>query len=138
MVKESALLSEGKPTPLSPGEALRCLEAGAAILDIRPVYETNYREFDFPDVFMIPVESYQEQYPVLPRNKPVIVVDSVGLHGREAAQFLAGQGYERTGYVVGGIIAWEQAGLPLKKDMQYQMVGECGCSVVQKERPAKN
>ena len=122
------MFGAGRPVPLSPQAAMQYALEGAVLLDVRPEYETDFRRFDLPEVFLIPLEGYKEQCRKVPKEKTVIVVDSVGLFGSMVAKFLSGQGYERTGYVVGGIIAWEQAGLPLVRDMRIGITGEAGFS----------
>ncbi len=125
--------SEQKSIPLSPREALCYLQHGAAILDIRPEYETNYRVFDFPHVYLLPFSSYRENFDEVPKCIPLIVVDNVGLKSSEVAKFFIEQGYTQVAYVVGGVVAWEQNGLPIKKDLDYELNGGCACMLKPKK-----
>lgn len=129
-----SVLPEGEPVALSPREALPILLDGATIFDVRPEYETNYREFDFPNIYLMPLASYKDRFQEVPQDKPVIVVDAVGLESSKVAQFLSNQGYPRVGYIAGGVIAWEHDGFPLKKDLAYQLIGECACMIKPKSR----
>jgi rhodanese-related sulfurtransferase len=81
-------LLKGRPIPILPREALKYLQEGAAILDIRPEYETNYRTFHFPYVYLLPDNSYLENYNEIPKDRPLIVVDNVGLESGRVVNFL--------------------------------------------------
>lgn len=120
---------KGKPGALSPKEAFACLQEGAAIVDIRPEYETNYRVFDVPDVYVLPYSSYKEKFQEIPKEKPLIVADSVGLKCSEVAQFLHDQGYPCVAYLAGGVVSWDHSGLPLSKDLGYELKGGCACKI---------
>lgn len=129
-----SVFPEGKPVALSPREALPFLLDGATIFDVRPEYETNYRELDFLSVYLMPLALYKERFQEVPKDKPVIVVDAVGLESSKIAQFLCDQGYPHVGYIAGGVIAWEHDGFSLKKDLAYQLIGECACMIKSKNR----
>lgn len=112
---------------LSPREAFEYLKTDAAILDIRPEYETSYRVFDVPKVFFIPYSSYHDNLNILPKNIRLIVADNVGIQSTEVARYLLEQGYTQVACLAGGIVAWDHAGMPLTKDRDYEMVGGCAC-----------
>lgn len=112
---------------LSPGEAFVQLKDNAAILDIRPEYETNYRVFDVPKVFFVPYDSYCDNLDMIPKDIFLIVADSVGNRSTEVARYLFEQGYTKIACLAGGVAAWDRAGLPLAKDTDYEMVGGCAC-----------
>lgn len=122
--------------PLTPKEAFLNLQAGAAILDIRPEYETDFRVFDVPRVIYLPLDSLQVGYEELPRDIALIVADSVGFQSKETARYLVELGLASVSYLAGGIIAWERAGLPISKDYDYEMSGGCACKLrPHKEKP---
>jgi len=123
-------------SPLTPREAFEYLQDGAAILDIRPEYETDFRVFNVPRVIYLPLDYLHEGYEELPRDTLLIVADSVGFQSKEAARYLLEQGFARVSYLAGGIIAWERAELPLSKDLDYEMTGGCACKLrPNKEKP---
>jgi rhodanese-related sulfurtransferase len=119
--------SSRKPVALSPCEAFDFMQSGAAIIDIRPEYETNYRMIDSDSVYLISYDSYKERFADIPKDTPLIIVDNVGLKSPEVAGFLLEQGFGRVAYVVGGILDWEHSGLPLLKDFDYELRGSCAC-----------
>lgn len=130
---EDIKISE-KPVALSPRDAYTRLHEGtAAILDIRPEYEIDYRILDVPDSYIMPNSSYKEEFQEISKNKFIIIVDNVGLDSPEAAAFLIGKGYLKVGYIIGGVVAWSKAGLPLVKDLGNELTGGCACKLKPKK-----
>lgn len=123
-------------TSLSPRKAYELTLAGAAIVDIRPEFETSYRVFDVPSVFYLSYRSYQEDYLKLPKDMLLIVADSVGTQSLNVARFMYDNGYNNVARLVGGIVEWERDGLPLSKDIDYALVGGCACRL-QPQNPQK-
>lgn len=117
------------PTVLSPREALSYLQEKAALVDIRPEYETSYRNFDVPKVYYVPYSSYIDSFHILPKDTLLIVADSVGNQSMEVARFLLMQGYPEVACLAGGVVEWDRNGLPLAKDTEYEMVGGCACKL---------
>lgn len=116
-----------KPNKLTPREALEKLQEGALLVDIRPEYETNYRVIDVPYVYLMEYSTYRETFNNISKDISLIIVDSVGLQSSQVAQFILDKGYIEVAYITGGIIAWKQCGLPLTKDLDYQLNGGCAC-----------
>jgi rhodanese-related sulfurtransferase len=112
---------------LSPREAFEYLQSGAAILDIRPEYETSFRVFDVPTVYYLPYNELRDKFSIIPMDIPLIIADSVGTKSIDIAQFLMMKGYTLIACLAGGIVEWDRAGLPLNKDVDYEMVGGCAC-----------
>jgi rhodanese-related sulfurtransferase len=112
---------------LSPREAFEYLQDNSAILDIRPEYETSFRVFDVPKVFYLAYRLYRDEISLIPRDIPLIIADSVGNQSKEVACYLTSQGFHQVAYMAGGIVEWDRAGLPLKKDVDYEMIGGCAC-----------
>lgn len=134
---DSIIDNGGKPEVtavwLSPKEAFEYLQDSAAIVDIRPDYETNYRVFDVPKVFYLPYSSYRENYNTIPRDIPLVIADNVGLRSEEVACFLIEQGYTQVACLAGGVIEWDHRGLPLTKDMDCELTGGCACRLRSKK-----
>ena len=119
---------------LSPREAFEYLQNHSAILDIRPEYEICFRVFDIPRVFYLDYHLYRDNLSLIPRDIPLIIADSVGNQSKEVANYLISQGFLQTAYMAGGIVEWDRAGLPLKKDVDYEMIGGCACRL-QPQKP---
>ena len=120
--------------PLPPREAFEYLQNGAAILDIRPEYETSFRIFAVPKVFYLPYSLYRDDLSIIPKDIPLIIADSVGIKSTEVAHYLMDNGYTQVACLAGGIVEWDRAGLPLCKDVDYEMVGGCACRL-QPQKP---
>lgn len=126
--------SKGVPVSLSPREAFVYLQDNAVILDIRPEYETSFRIFDVPKILYLSYSLYREELFQIPNDIPLIIADSVGNQSKEVACYLIEQGYLQVAYMAGGIVEWDRAGLPLKKDADYSMTGGCACRL-QPQKP---
>lgn len=119
---------------LSPREAFEYLQNGAAILDIRPEYETSFRIFDVSKVYYLPYNLYRDELSLIPKDVPLIIADSVGTKCIEAANYLMEHGYTQIACLAGGIVEWDRTGLPLSRDVDYEMVGGCACRL-QPQKP---
>jgi len=98
---------------LTPKEAYQCAQNGAIIVDIRADYETDYKQFNVPEVIYIPVFEFKDYYEEIPKGRELIIGDSVGLRSREIISFLKEKGYNDIANIIDGIVAWERDGLPL-------------------------
>jgi rhodanese-related sulfurtransferase len=115
---------------LSPREVLAAVDSESAILiDIRPGFEISYRVFDVPDVICVARAEIAEKAADLPRGRLLIVADAVGLHAGRAAMILVSAGFERVAWLVGGMVDWEKDGLPVRKDLGFELRGQCGCKL---------
>lgn len=115
---------------LSPREVLDA--AGlrkTVILDIRPGHETSYRQFDLPGATIVQREDPANAIDSLPRDSLIVVADSVGLKSRAAAVRLAEAGFHPVAVMVGGMVDWDRDGLPVKKDPDFELRGQCGCKL---------
>jgi rhodanese-related sulfurtransferase len=124
---------ETTPVWLSPMEVFEYLQGNAALVDIRPEYETNYRIFDVPKVLYLPYSSYRQNFNMIPRDIPLVIADNVGLRSEEVACFLIEQGYTQVACLAGGVIEWDHRGLPLTKDMDCELTGGCACRLRSKK-----
>ena len=87
----------------------------ARILDVR-----NAEEFaagHLPDALHIPLEKLAERLAELQKfkEKPLIVCCASGTRASRACATLKKEGFNRLYHLSGGVEAWRQAGLPLKK-----------------------
>lgn len=112
---------------LAPGEARECLSQGAMLVDLREPYETNFRVFDVEEVLYVPWSRFAASFGLLPRDRPLVLADASGIYCREAARILAAAGYSNLAKLSGGMIDWDAAGLPVRKDGDYELRGQCAC-----------
>jgi len=104
------------PTPrytdISPAELATMLEAkDFFFVNTHIPYEGEIAQTDA----FIPYDDLQAQPGVWPEDKdaPIVVYCRSGRMSAIAAEALVAQGYTRVYNLAGGMIAWEEAGLPL-------------------------
>ncbi len=100
-------------TTLSVHQANRQIKqsAGAVtVLDVRTEKEWNSGHID--GAIHIHGGKLQERFADVPRDKPVLVICGSGYRGSIAASFLQREGYDSVSNVMGGMSAWQAAGLP--------------------------
>ncbi|HWR12129.1 MAG TPA: hypothetical protein VN445_09920 [Rectinemataceae bacterium] len=114
---------------LSPKEALAFMSEGTLLVDLREAYETNFRVFDAGDVCYLPMSKFRMDHAALPKNRSLIIADAAGIYGKEAAETLVGEGRSSVAVLVGGMIDWDAEGLPVRKDREYELGGQCGCKI---------
>jgi len=119
----------GRLLNLSPLEAHYFLAHGALLVDLREAYETNFRVFDVVEVSFLPWTRFSACFDSLPRDRPLILVDAAGIYGKEAACILLEAGYSNLANLVGGMIDWDREGFPVRKDVEYELGGQCACKL---------
>ena len=93
-------------------EAARAAEAGEVLLlDVRE--EQEWRHGRAPGAVHVPMGDLRRD--TVPRDRPVLAVCRVGARSATVAEALASLGYDARN-VVGGMLAWEAAGLPVVRD----------------------
>lgn len=111
-------------------EAYREATGGKAIIvDVREERLTGYKNFDVPRLIHMPKSRIETDYVTLPRDLPLIIAYSVGLRSHEVMEFLLGKGFTNLANLAGGIVEWEQDGLPLRIDLSEQLSGSCVCQL---------
>ena len=115
---------------LTPREAFaEATEGDALIVDVREPRLTGYKNFDVPRLVHMPKSGIEQNYMSLSSDLPLIIADSVGLRSHEVMEFLISKGYENIANLAGGIVEWEQDGMPLKIDKSEQLSGSCVCQL---------
>lgn len=97
---------------ISPGEAARLIESGEAmLLDVREPEEWSVGHA--PSAQLVPLAELRAEE--LAAETPVIAVCRSGNRSGTAAERLARAGIDARN-LAGGMIAWQQAGLPVVRD----------------------
>ena len=112
---------------LSPAEALTAIERGAVVVDIRESFEVDMKAFGVGAVIYLAASRLRDAFEQLPRDKPLILADCVGLHSKPAVAFLQEHGFADVANLNGGIADWESAGMPMLADPDQQWTGSCAC-----------
>ena len=96
----------------TPAEVAAMLERGdATVIDVRG--QAEWEAGHLPGVPNIPVGYLAEHAGELPSDKPVVVHCKSGARSAIAASVLQARGVTNVMNLVGGIAAWQQAGLPV-------------------------
>ncbi len=116
-------------THLSPREAYKLCLKGAILLDVRLEIMASYKSFDVPEYLYCYHQEISNYFDRLPRNRPIIVVDAVGLRSKEVVIFLIDNGFTIIANLAGGITDWEKDGLPMIVDNKQRLTGSCMCQL---------
>lgn len=82
------------------------------LVDVRESYE--YRAGHIAGAKLIPLGELQRRMNEIPKDKEIICVCASGNRSQSAAKMLLNAGYTAIN-VRGGMLAWRQAGFPVKK-----------------------
>ena len=83
------------------------------VLDVREQWE--YDEGHIPGVTLIPMGEVANRLSEIPTDKEVIVTCRSGNRSGQITDFLRQQGYDNIHNMSGGILAWQEAGLPVEQ-----------------------
>jgi rhodanese-related sulfurtransferase len=95
---------------------------GALIIDVREPNEFAAGRIE--GAVLVPLGQLANRYPELPRDRQLLMLCRSGGRSASATQFLAGQGFDDVANVDGGMIAWHNAGLPMKSGPPDATEGE--------------
>ncbi len=97
----------------TPEQASAAVSSGGAILiDVREQWEWNQQRI--PGAILIPLAEIPHRLDEIPDDRDVYVHCRLGGRSANAAEFLHEHARPRAINVLGGIEAWEQAGLPVE------------------------
>ena len=95
-------------------------ESPMVIVDLQEarLYQHNH----IPGAINIPMDGFQAEYPALLKDKdlPTVVTgefDELG-KGSKAGEILEAAGYTKVGHIVGGLMAWRNAGYPTESGVE--------------------
>jgi rhodanese-related sulfurtransferase len=100
-------------TSLSPAELHELLEADAScqLFDVRPYPE--FARGHIRGARMLPLVEIPDRLGEIDRTRPVALVCRTGKRSAQARETLAAAGFDQACDLTGGVLAWQQAGLPL-------------------------
>jgi rhodanese-related sulfurtransferase len=123
---------------LTPKESFELCDKGALIVDVREEYMNSFKMFKVEKLFYLPFSELDQYFSDLPKDKPLIFADAVGLKSRESVLFMEAHGYKNTANMVGGIVDWERDGLPINTDITARLSGSCMCQLRPREGKKRN
>jgi len=112
---------------LAPREALEALRQGALLVDLRSEELHGMKAFAVPDHFHVPHPALPAHVASLPKDRLLVLADSSGVFVRGAAAVLQVAGIERIACLNGGMLAWDNADLPVKTHADALLHGDCAC-----------
>ena len=121
---------------ITSAEALNLIANGAVILDVRPEYELG-RLFDVDQVIYCSYKEIGDHLTELPKDKPLIIADAVGLRSNEVCRVLVENGFAEIYNLAGGIVDWERAGFPVTTDKSRILTGSCMCQLKIRSKKTK-
>ena len=83
------------------------------LLDVREPDE--FFRVRAPGCVLLPLSQFVAEYEALPRDRPILVLCNSGNRSLNATAFLLAKGWRDVTNVSGGIIAWERAGLEVRR-----------------------
>lgn len=99
-----------RPPAVTAAEALRLVEDGALVVDVRRAFEWN--RVHIPSAVHLPFEALPEGCLDLPDDRLLITFCTGGIRSAGAANLLVENGFEAVN-MTGGLIQWRAAGGPL-------------------------
>jgi rhodanese-related sulfurtransferase len=99
-----------RPPAVTAAEALRLVEGGALVVDVRRAFEWN--RVHIPSAVHLPLEALPEGCVDLPDDRLLITFCTGGIRSAGAANLLVENGFEAVN-MMGGLIQWRAAGGPL-------------------------
>jgi rhodanese-related sulfurtransferase len=134
-----------KPASLSPEEFASRLGAGAVALDVRPA--TSFGTGHVPGSLNIGLGGEFASWAgsLIPGGKPIVLVAEDSREVDEAVLRLARVGLESVaGFLSGGLLAWDQAGMPVSKipqiavdELRRRLAEEPPITLVDVRRPGE-
>ena len=106
------------PANLAPADLYQRLLAGEQLqlVDVREAAEFAGLRIGLAD--LLPLAELEQRAGELERDKPVVCLCRSGQRSGLAVRKLAALGFRQVSQLDGGLMAWEQAGLPLERDAQ--------------------
>lgn len=104
------------PATLAPADLYQRLLAGERLqlVDVREAAEFAGLRIGLAD--LVPLAELERRAGELERDKPIVCLCRSGQRSGQAARKLAALGFRQVSQLDGGLMAWEEAGLPLERD----------------------
>ena len=87
-------------------------EGAALLVDVRESGE--FEALRAPDAVLLPLSTFMAHIDRLPRDRRLLLICRSGVRSLTAGGMLVQHGFRSVANVEGGMIAWQQAGLPTR------------------------
>jgi NADPH-dependent 2,4-dienoyl-CoA reductase/sulfur reductase-like enzyme/rhodanese-related sulfurtransferase len=88
-----------------------------ALVDVEP---ERGRAGEITDSLVIPLAELRSRIAALPRDRPLVFVSETGRLGYVAARIARLRGFKDAGFLTGGLLSWQAAGLPVKQGTRHR------------------
>lgn len=107
---------------ITPEKLKEEIEKGTAMTIVDLQEPRAYTHNHIPGAVNVPFENFSELYPTILKDKDIAIVvvgefDELG-KGKQAAAMLETAGYTKVGRIVGGLMAWRNAGFPTESGVE--------------------
>lgn len=109
----TSMSNQADVTEIDVLEAQKRVEDGAVLVDVRE--QNEYDEAHIPGSRLAALSTLAQTYEDLPKDKPLIMQCRSGARSARAAAYLLENGYTDVVNLKGGILAWDEAGLPVER-----------------------
>ncbi len=86
---------------------------GALLVDVREPDE--FVELRAEDAALVPLSTFAARFGELPRDRPLLIICHTGSRSLAATAHLLRNGWTDVTNVLGGMDAWQSAGLPIRR-----------------------
>jgi rhodanese-related sulfurtransferase len=93
-------------------EAKKRVDNGALLVDVREQHE--FDDVRIPGSILMPLSTFQQHFEELPKDKEIVMQCRSGARSGQTTEFLLNNGYTDVVNMAGGILAWNEAGLPIE------------------------
>jgi rhodanese-related sulfurtransferase len=83
------------------------------LVDVREAWE--FSEARVEGAALMPMSGFADRHTELPKDRPILVMCAGGTRSAAATGFLLRSGWTDVTNVAGGITAWQQRGLPVRR-----------------------
>ena len=83
------------------------------LVDVRELDE--FRDVRIEGAALVPMSAFADRHAELPKDRQLLVMCAAGSRSAAATSFLLRNGWSDVVNVEGGIIAWQRAGLPVRR-----------------------
>ena len=100
----------------------------AVLIDVRRKEEFEVERIPLSGVKLYPMEQIMDNLHKLPKEQPVIVMDTTGERGTKVARLLNLQGFKQVANLDGGLVQWKKEDLPVDNIFPESCGGCCECN----------
>jgi rhodanese-related sulfurtransferase len=125
----------GETKEVTREEARRLVEEGAQLVDVRADHE--WEAGRIPGAAHIPLAELNERTGEIAQDRPVVLYCRGGTRSSMATDALAAAGYDAA-KLTGGIVGWEEDGLPLEPEGGYAAESGEAAAILEAKKQGKN